>query len=225
MRPKILAFFITIALGLAGGAHAGAGPRPDQKSLPAEFRPDSHPYPAIRGWMATKDGAVVGLLLSLVREYNRGLNVEEVLTIVDAVLAAHFRHDLDPLLVASVIAAESSFNLRARSHCGAEGLMQLTPGLQPWVGVSDPYDIRQNVAGGCRYLDALKKRFGRLDLALAAYNAGPARVARLGRVPRIRETVRYLRRIEALHTRLIVEARRLGTDLERSVTFLPFSPA
>ncbi|MGQ9778376.1 MAG: lytic transglycosylase domain-containing protein [Bacillota bacterium] len=225
MRPKILAFSITIALGIAVGAHAGAGPLPSTPAAPVKVKPAPHPYPAIAGWMATKDGVVVGLLLSLVRKYNRGLNAEEVLTIVDAVLAAHFRHDLDPLLVASIIAAESSFNLRARSHCGAEGLMQLTPGLQPWVGVSDPYDIRQNVAGGCRYLDALKKRFGRLDLALAAYNAGPTRVARLGRVPRIRETVRYLRRIEALHTRLVLEARRLEIDGERSVTLPPFSPA
>ncbi|NLG84728.1 MAG: lytic transglycosylase domain-containing protein [Firmicutes bacterium] len=165
---------------------------------------------------------MVGLLVSLVRNYNRRLKAEEVLTIVDAVLAAHFQHGLDPLLVASIIAAESSFNPRARSHCGAQGLMQLTPGLQPWIGVADPYDIRQNIAGGCRYLIALKNRFGRLDLALAAYNAGPTRVARLGRVPRIRETICYLWRIEKLQAKLRLKARRPEEEAARTGKDHPF---
>lgn len=223
MRPSALALCAALALGLAAAAHTGAAPVPISPPAPVAAKPN--PYPAIAGWMATRDGVVIGLLFSLVKQYNRSLGHEEVLTIVDAVLGAHFKHDLDPLLVASVIAAESSFNPRARSHCGAEGLMQLTRGLQPWVGVRNPFDIRQNVAGGCRYLHAMKRRFGRLDLALAAYNAGPTRVARLGRVPQIAETIRYLHRIEGLHARLAAEAQRLAAVQTGPVMPLPFSPA
>jgi soluble lytic murein transglycosylase-like protein len=87
--------------------------------------------------------------------------------------------------------------------------MQLTPLVQPWLGVTDPFDIRQNVAGGCRYLTDLKKRFHRTELILAAYNAGPGRVAHLGRIPRIKETIYYVHRVTFLHTRLIAEVRTL----------------
>ncbi len=169
-------------------------------------------YPAIDAWVAMDDRPTLGCLVPVIRRYNGRLSQEETMTLVDAILGAAFQHDLDPLLVASVIAAESSFNPWARSRCGAEGLMQLTRPLQPWIGVSDPYDIRQNVAGGCRYLTSLRKRFGRLDLVLAAYNAGPGRVARLRRVPDIEETKRYVRRVASLHTKLSAEARGLASQ-------------
>jgi len=86
---------------------------------------------------------------------------------------------LDADLLRAVIKAESSFDPDAVSCCGAEGLMQLMPGTARSLGVADPYDIEQNVNGGARYLKQLAG-FGDIRLALAAYNAGPAKIGSLG---------------------------------------------
>lgn len=103
---------------------------------------------------------------------------------------------LDPRLLKAVAAAESGFDPRAVSPKGALGLMQLMPGTARELGVSDPFDPEQSVRGGARYLRRLLDRFGgRLDLALAAYNAGPSAVERHGGVPPYRETREYVQRV------------------------------
>ncbi|WP_051275939.1 transglycosylase SLT domain-containing protein [Desulfovirgula thermocuniculi] len=110
---------------------------------------------------------------------------------------------LDPRLLKAVAAAESGFDPRAVSPKGALGLMQLMPGTAREVGVSDPFDPAQSVRGGARYLRSLLDRFGgRLDLALAAYNAGPGVVERHGGVPPYRETREYVRRVIKIFGRL-----------------------
>lgn len=101
---------------------------------------------------------------------------------------------LDPRLVAAVAWVESGFDPRAVSPAGAVGLMQLMPATARALGV-DPSDPSQNLAGGARYLAAQLGRFGRLDLALAAYNAGPSAVARSGGVPRNGETEVFVARV------------------------------
>jgi soluble lytic murein transglycosylase-like protein len=83
---------------------------------------------------------------------------------------------IDPKLLTAVVWVESGFKPDAVSHAGAIGLAQLMPGTAELLGV-DPYDPEQNLAGGARFLREMIDRFGRVDLALAAYNAGPARVA------------------------------------------------
>lgn len=87
---------------------------------------------------------------------------------------------LDPNLIRGVIQTESSFRTDAVSRCGAQGLMQLMPGTARELGVTDSFDAYQNVKGGATYLKKQIDRFGDVRLALAAYNTGPARVARLG---------------------------------------------
>jgi len=104
------------------------------------------------------------------------------------------REGVPPELFLALVHAESSFNPKARSHVGAIGLTQLMPGTARELGV-DPHDPMQNLRGGARYLRQQFERFGSWQLALAAYNAGPTRVARLGRVPRIRETQNYVKKI------------------------------
>ncbi len=85
---------------------------------------------------------------------------------------------IDPALLTAVVWTESGFKADAVSPAGAVGLAQLMPGTADQLGV-DPYDPYRNLEGGARFLRTMIDRFGRLDLALAAYNAGPARVARL----------------------------------------------
>ena len=107
---------------------------------------------------------------------------------------------LDPKLVRAMIQVESGYNHRARSQKGAMGLMQLMPATASLYRVEDPYDPDDNVRGGTRYLRYLVDRFpGRLDLAVAAYNAGPGAVQRYGGVPPYRETKDYVRRVLALY--------------------------
>lgn len=103
---------------------------------------------------------------------------------------------LDPYLVESVIHQESGFEPQAISPAGAQGLMQLMPETAVQVGVSDPFDPQQNVAGGSEYLAWQMRDFGGdLQLALAAYNAGPAAVRRWGGVPPYSETTTYVRSV------------------------------
>lgn len=105
------------------------------------------------------------------------------------------RFNLDPLLIEEVIRQESNFRPHALSYVGAQGLMQLMPGTAAQMGVSDPSDPHQNIAGGSRYLAEQLSTFGRLDLALAAYNAGPGAVASFGGIPPYAETQNYVTRI------------------------------
>lgn len=193
---------LTIAMASAAFNSAAAASPASSPCTPPRRAAVPVPYPAIQAWVAMHDWTVIDCLAAFVRRYNRRLPEGDALSLLDAILRGALLHDLDPLLVASVIAAESSFNPRARSHCGAEGLMQLTRPVQPWLGVTNPFNIKQNVAGGCRYLTYLRERFGRIDLVLAAYNSGPTRVARLRRVPNIPETVRYVRHVTRLHASL-----------------------
>ncbi len=106
---------------------------------------------------------------------------------------------LDPDLIRAVIQVESDFDPRATSHKGAMGLMQLMPETAASLAVRDPYDPRQNIRGGSDYLSRMLRRFGRTDLALAAYNAGPEAVARHGGVPPYAETRDYVEKVLRLH--------------------------
>lgn len=103
---------------------------------------------------------------------------------------------VEPALLAALVQAESGFDASARSGAGAIGLGQLMPATARGLGV-DPTDPQQNLNGAARYLRAQLDRFGSVDLALAAYNAGPGRVAQAGGVPRIAETQAYVRRVTA----------------------------
>ncbi len=103
---------------------------------------------------------------------------------------------IEPALLAAVVRHESNFDQGVISHAGAIGLAQLMPGTADWLGV-DPHDPRQNLAGGARYLREQLDRFGSVELALAAYNAGPNRVSRAGGIPRIAETQAYVPRVVA----------------------------
>ena len=104
-------------------------------------------------------------------------------------------HRLQPALVKAVIAAESNFDPDAVSRRGAQGLMQLMPETAAALGVADPLQPLENVRGGTRYLRLMIDRYGALERALAAYNAGPSAVDRHGGIPPYPETRDYVQRV------------------------------
>ena len=116
---------------------------------------------------------------------------------------------LEPNLLRAVIVVESGFNSRAVSKRGAVGLMQLMPATASRFGVSNPFDARQNVHAGARYLKFLIDRFGHdVRLALAAYNAGEDAVARNGgQIPPFSETMAYVPRVLKIYQMLSEQPR------------------
>jgi len=105
------------------------------------------------------------------------------------------KHGVDARLVYSLIEQESRFNKMAVSPKGAQGLMQIMPDTQRFLGLSDPFDEEKNIDAGVRYLKAMLDRFQTEVMALAAYNAGPEAVARHNGVPPYDETKDYVLRV------------------------------
>jgi soluble lytic murein transglycosylase-like protein len=124
--------------------------------------------------------------------------------------AASARHGLDPKLLHALVLIESGYRLDAVSSAGAAGLTQLMPATARELGVEDRFDTEQNLAGGADYLARQLVRFQDVELALAAYNSGPSRVARLGRVPDIPETRQYVERVLDCYLALAA-GRRVAT--------------
>jgi hypothetical protein len=117
----------------------------------------------------------------------------ELNAIVDKAAKAH---NVDPLLVHSIISVESNYNARAVSNKGAQGLMQLTPSTAKMLGVSDSFDPQQNIEAGVKYLKQLKDLYKDDRLALAAYNAGPGAVDKYKKaVPPYAETQNYVHEV------------------------------
>jgi len=122
--------------------------------------------------------------------------IEELMPRIDAAIEKYSeRFNLDPLLVRAVIKEESGFQPFALSTSGAMGLMQLMPGTAEGLGVKDAYNIEENIRGGTQYLAAQLKTFDNLELALAAYNAGPNAVRKYNGIPPYDQTQRYVKKV------------------------------
>ncbi len=122
-------------------------------------------------------------------------NYEGIITHYSAI------YGVDPELVRLIIEKESRFNPRAVSKSGAMGLMQLMPETARRLGVNNPFDPRENIEGGIRFLRYLFDLFGGdLKLTLAAYHAGPGIVKRLNKIPPIPETIAYVDYIISRYT-------------------------
>jgi soluble lytic murein transglycosylase-like protein len=110
-------------------------------------------------------------------------------------------YGVDPALIEAIIENESAFDSNATSSAGARGLMQLMPHTADALGVTDSYDATQNIRGGTRYLRSLLDRFGKVELAVAAYNAGPDAVQKYRGIPPYEQTRSYVRKVLASYSR------------------------
>lgn len=137
---------------------------------------------------------------SLVREGSAGSRVSSPSgdRFERIIRAASERYGVDPYLVQAVIKVESDFQSEARSHKGAQGLMQLMPETARLHNVNNVYDPHHNIDGGVRHLRLLLDRYqGDLRLSLAAYNAGIKAVEKHRGIPPYAETREYVRRVMA----------------------------
>lgn len=113
-----------------------------------------------------------------------------------AIRDAATQYNVSPRLIDSIVRAESAYNPRAVSRAGAKGVMQLIDDTAKDMGVTNVFDIEQNIRGGTRYIRQMLDRYhNNIQLALAAYNAGPQAVDRYGGIPPYPETQTYVRRI------------------------------
>lgn len=149
------------------------------------------------------DGSVEAILSLRPRSYSTPFDNE--------IANAARRHAVDPLLLHAVITQESRYRHRAVSRAGARGLMQVMPQTGRGLGVHNAdllFDARTNIDAGARLLKSLWGRFGgRLDLVLAAYNAGEGAVRKYGMtVPPYRETRDYVVKVRAAYTKLAGES-------------------
>ena len=126
------------------------------------------------------------------------------------------RYQLPESFVRAVIHTESRYNPRAVSRAGAMGLMQLMPGTAKFLGVSQPFDPRQNIYGGCKLLRLLANRFnGDMVLVAAGYNAGAGAVVKYGGVPPYTETRAYVKGVLRRYYAYERQAQLGGAQLRR----------
>lgn len=112
-----------------------------------------------------------------------------------AVKNASKQYGVDEKLIYAIIGQESSGNAKAKSGKGASGIMQLMPATAKSLGVTDIYDIGQNINAGVKYFKQQLDTFETVDKALAAYNAGPGNVKKYGGIPPFKETQAYVKKI------------------------------
>jgi len=195
----------SVSAGTAGNGGAPNGGIPNsEQALPG--RPGTE-FPDSEQWGTNE---AVTTWMQWVMTQNGDLTQMQARLVVESVLYYSYKFTIDHRLVFAMIKYESNFSPSCRSHAGAMGLTQLMPGTARGLGVTDPWDIQQNIMGGVKYLSQQlycfegkgKSNYEQTILGLACYNAGPNAVKRAGGVPNITETRRYVKRVAELFLQL-----------------------
>ncbi|MBV8905146.1 MAG: lytic transglycosylase domain-containing protein [Acidobacteriia bacterium] len=210
VRPRLCAVFFAAAIASVALAQSG----PPAKTTPVPAGP-AEPAASLRDSIA-KQRAAMDIQREATRKQTEALRLEPLVhTLQPSAAPAEFEcdpipdADVNPLiegaaksnnlqtdLLRAVIRQESQFRPCAVSNKGAEGLMQLMPSTAQEFSVDDPFDPKQSIEGGAKYLKQLFDKYkGKLDLVLGAYNAGPAAVDEVKGVPDIPETRNYVQAI------------------------------
>lgn len=178
-------FVVVAALGVGAGYQIGRSTHPTVAAIVAPMPPWPDDFHAL---VEMGEAAQQGRADKWSRQ--------EMEWFVLRLLLASHRYGVPPRLAMAVAIVESGLRWDVVSRRGAVGVMQVLPSTGAELGL-DVYDRAENIEAGVAYLAQLLRRYsGSVSLALAAYNAGPARVARAGyKVPRIRETQNYVRRV------------------------------
>jgi soluble lytic murein transglycosylase-like protein len=188
---------------LRGGGTAAAGRRASLDARSAQLSRSLSPNAR----------AVFEPYRAAIRSFNRRLSEREVDAITSSILLFSERYDVDPRLVMALMIAESSFNPNVTSHKGAMGLGQLMPAEANRLGLTNPYDPVQNIAGSIYLLRGRLDKYSggagqqnlsmqHIILALASYNAGMGAVKKYKGVPPYRETRNYVKKVERIYRQL-----------------------
>lgn len=181
-----LCLHVCVIAGAAGAAFAAA-PAEQPRRIRLVVRSD------VRTGKLVRSAAAASNRISASRFRKSPDQAEPLGAVIDRIAR---EHEMDPLLVRSMISVESDFNPSAVSHKGAQGLMQLIPETARRFGVANVFNPIENIEGGVKYLKhLLELHGGNFALALAAYNAGEGAVAQYGGIPPYPETRNYVHQV------------------------------
>ena len=145
--------------------------------------------PSGHGWIFYMTEAGERPVIRFEKRAGKPKSLDEIITEIA------YKFAIEASLVKAIIRAESNCNPNAVSSKGAQGLMQLMPGTARELNVTRPFDPRENIIGGVKYIKGLLASYGDLRLALAAYNAGPGNVEKFAGIPPYRETINYVKKV------------------------------
>lgn len=190
-------------------------PAPMQGSIPPRETATAKPTPKVAvmsrpmAWNEAADEALP-IYVQFIRRENKKLALKDAEEIARAILGFSLKHGVDARLIMAVVITESNFRPGTVSRAGAMGLGQLMPVNVRELGISDPFDLTENLYGTIKlirgHLDKYSKKHSDLDtiltLSLAGYNAGDGAVRKYGGVPPYRETQNYVRKVTKLYREL-----------------------